>query len=68
MASKRITTKESITNTICFTVRFSPEIHEFLRVSAFEQKRSMNYIVEECVKKYKKRFESRLTSDDTVVS
>ena len=54
--------------TKAFQVRLERDTWIFLKRISAEQERSMATIIEECVKKYKKRFESGLTSSDTVVS
>tara|TARA_R110000868_G_scaffold356723_2_gene618170 strand:- start:381 stop:566 length:186 start_codon:yes stop_codon:yes gene_type:complete len=61
MNSKRMKIKESLENTITYTARFSEDMHAFLKSRSRDQNRSMNLILEDCVKKYKKEFDELLT-------
>ena len=54
--------------TKAFQVRLPIEIWKFLKKTAIEQERSMANIIEECVEKYKKKLENKLTNGDTKVS
>lgn len=60
--------KADLKKTISFSARFDQDIWEFLQYKRIEQKRSINMIVEDCVRQYKKKFEKRLTPDDGVIS
>lgn len=51
-----------------FQVRMERETWLFLKKISADQERSMVTIIEECVKKYKNKFEKGLTESDTVVS
>lgn len=54
--------------TKAFQVRIKRETWLFLKRISAEQERSMANIIEGCVEKYKKKFENKLTDNDTVVS
>ena len=51
-----------------FTVRLSYNIWKFLKVTSAVQERSMQDVINECVEKYRKRMENKLTDGDTMVS
>jgi predicted DNA-binding protein len=51
-----------------FQVRLERDTWIFLKNISAQQERSMATIIEECVKKYKKKFETVLTDSDTMVS
>lgn len=63
MSQRKILRKETSKGTVTMNTRFDEEVHKFLRDQAFVQKKSMNLIIEECVKRYKKQ----LTSPDDMV-
>lgn len=50
-----------------FQIRLDKEVWMFLKLLSARQERSMNLIIEECVNKYKKRFDKVLTESDTAV-
>lgn len=50
-----------------FQIRLDKEVWMFLKLLSARQERSMNLIIEECVNKYKKRFDKVLTGSDTTV-
>jgi len=50
-----------------FNMRMPKDIWMFLKKTAAEQEESMTDIIVRCVKKYKKKFDDKLTSDDTSV-
>lgn len=50
-----------------FCVRLPKDIWLFLKKQAAAQEVSMTDIIVRCVEKYKKKFDSRLTDDDTNV-
>jgi hypothetical protein len=54
--------------TKAFQVRLPIDTWKFLKKIAIDQERSMASIIENCVEKYRKKLENRLTSSDTVVS
>lgn len=51
-----------------FQVRLPKSVWLFLKDQSARQERSMNDLIFICIEKYKKRVESRLTQDDSVVS
>jgi predicted HicB family RNase H-like nuclease len=50
-----------------FNMRMPKDIWMFLKKTAAEQEESMTDIIVRCVKKYKKKFDDKLTIDDTSV-
>lgn len=50
-----------------FNMRMPKDIWMFLKKTAAEQEESMTTIIVRCVKKYKKKFDDKLTKDDTSV-
>lgn len=51
-----------------FNVRIPYVTWKFLKTVSRDQERSMNDVVTECIEKYRKRLENRLTESDTMVS
>ncbi len=51
-----------------FQVRMNRDTWLFLKKASAMQERSMAIIIEECVNKYRNKFENALTDSDTVVS
>lgn len=49
-------------------IRIPQVTWRFLKTISLDQERSMNNIIIECVEKYRKRIENRLTENDTMVS
>ncbi len=50
-----------------FNVRMPKETWKFLKRVSLEQERSMMDVINECVEKYRKRLENKLTYDDAQV-
>ncbi len=50
-----------------FNVRLPYNVWKFLKMTAAEQERSMTDVIIECVDKYKKKLQSRLTDSDAKV-
>ncbi len=52
---------------ISFTVRLPEDLWFFVKIQSAKQHRSMQEIVNECLEKYKKKHEKKLTDSDTMV-
>ena len=50
-----------------FNVRLKKDVWVFLKTIAATQERSMMDVIRECVEKYKKRIENKLTDNDANV-
>ena len=48
-----------------FNMRMPKNLWMFLKKTAIDQEKTMTDIIVECVRKYEKKFENRLTSLDT---
>jgi ATP-dependent protease Clp ATPase subunit len=57
-----------MSNIKAFNIRLPKEIWAFLKKQSIDQEKAMNVIVVDCLEKYKKKFEKKLTQDDAVVS
>lgn len=61
MKNKMLQKKDSLAGTVTSTIRLSEDIWLFVQQQKIAQKRSMNMIIEECIDRYKKKFERGLT-------
>ena len=50
-----------------FTARMGKDLWVFLKEQSIEKEESMNSMIVDCLEKYKKRCERRLTENDTTV-
>lgn len=51
-----------------FLIRIPKETWVFYKRLSIDQERHMNEIINDCLEKYKKRVEKRLTKSDSVIS
>ena len=63
MKPRKTLRKETSKGTVTMNTRFDENIHQFLRDQAYVQKKSMNLIIEDCIRRYKKM----LTSSEDMV-
>lgn len=55
-------------NIKAFNIRIPKDIWVFLKKKSIDQEKAMNAIVIDCLEKYKKKCEKKLTQGDAVVS